>query len=296
MEKRITDFITKFKRRTKRIMVYALIGRAGSGKSFRAKLISRKYKIDYIIDDGLLIKDNYIISGKSAKREETRTKAVKRSIFFYDDHKNEVKEEIKKYKPKSILILGISEKMIKRILDRLELPEPVKTIYINDIATPDEIIRAKSIRKQQGKHVIPAPVLEVEKDSAHYIIDTLKLFFLDHGKFKRKKKVFEKTIVQTPYVRGKLYISEEALTQMILHCVNEYDTSIHLEKVVIRKSPDGYYINLRIVLPIKGNIPSDLEKLQSYIIKNIETYTGVYIKELNIIVDKMKNNTQGKIK
>jgi len=86
------------------------------------------------------------------------------------------------------------------------------------------------------------------------------------------------------------------LTQMILHCVNEYDTSIHLEKVVIRKSPDGYYINLRIVLPIKGNIPSDLEKLQSYIIKNIETYTGVYIKELNIIVDKMKNNTQGKIK
>lgn len=290
MKKKLTVFLTNFKRRSKRIAVYALIGRAGSGKSFRAKLISKKFKIDYIIDDGLLIKDNYIIAGKSAKREENRPKAVKRSIFFYEDHRDLIKEELKKHKPKSILILGISEKMIKRIIDRLELPEPIKTIYIDDIATPEEISRAKNIRKQQGKHVIPAPVLEVEKNAAHHIIDSLKLFFLDHGKFRKRKRVFEKTVVQTPYVRGKLYISERALTQMILHCVDEYNNTIVVDKIIIRKTPEGYYIDLRVILPIEENLPGLLENLQTYIIRNIETYTGIYIKELNIIVDKMKNN------
>jgi len=292
MRKRIFDVLSRLKIRSKRIKVYALVGRAGSGKSFRAKLISRKFNIDYIIDDGLFIKDNYIIAGKSAKREENRPKAVKRSIFFYDDHRNQVKEEIKKHKPRSILILGISEKMITRITESLELPEPDKVIYINDIATPDEISRAKNIRKQQGKHVIPAPVLEVKKDSAHHILDSLKLFFLDHGKFKKKKKFFEKTVVQTPYVRGKLYISEEALTQMILHCVNEYDRSIDLDKVTIRKNPNGYFIILRISLPIKQNISGHIENMQTYIIRNIETYTGIYIAELNIIIDKMKDGSQ----
>jgi len=292
MKRKIFDLISKLKNKSKRIDVYALIGRAGSGKSFRAKLISRKYKIEYIIDDGLLIKDNYIIAGKSAKREENRPKAVKRSIFFYEDHRNQVKEEIKKHKPKSILILGISEKMIKRITDSLELPEPEKVIYINDIATADEISRAKNIRKQQGKHVIPAPVLEVKKDSAHHIIDSLKLFFLDHGKLKKKKKFFEKTVVQTPYVRGKLYISEEALTQMILHCVNEYDKSLNVDKVIIRKSPNGYFVDLRVSLPLRENISGHAENIQTYIIRNIETYTGIYIAELNIIIDKMKNKSE----
>ncbi len=292
MKRKIFDLISKFRVQSKKINVYALIGRAGSGKSFRAKLISKKYKIEYIIDDGLLIKDNYIIAGKSAKREENRPRAVKRSIFFYEDHRNQVKEEIKKHKPKSILILGISEKMIQRITDSLELPEPEKIIDINDIATPDEISRAKNIRKQQGKHVIPAPVLEVKKDSAHHIIDSLKLFFLDHGKFKKKKKFFEKTVVQTPYIRGKLYISEEALTQMIIHCVNEYDQSISIDKAAIRKSPNGYFIDLSITLPIKENISGHIEYLQTYIIRNIETYTGIYIAELNMIIDKIKNKSE----
>lgn len=50
------------------VKVYALIGKAGTGKSFRAKLVAQKYRIELIIDDGLLIRDQKIICGKSAKR------------------------------------------------------------------------------------------------------------------------------------------------------------------------------------------------------------------------------------
>ena len=50
----------------KGIKVFALVGKSGTGKSFRAKLIAEKYGIEVIIDDGLIIKDNSIIAGKSA--------------------------------------------------------------------------------------------------------------------------------------------------------------------------------------------------------------------------------------
>ena len=56
--------------RVKKIQVYALVGKAGTGKSFRAQLIADKYKIELLIDDGILIKESRIISGRSAKREK----------------------------------------------------------------------------------------------------------------------------------------------------------------------------------------------------------------------------------
>ena len=36
--------------------VYAFVGSSGTGKSYRAQMVARKYNIRYIIDDGILIK------------------------------------------------------------------------------------------------------------------------------------------------------------------------------------------------------------------------------------------------
>src|SRR5690554_1237243 len=47
----------------KGVKVYALVGRSGTGKSFRSKLVAEKHNIDLIIDDGLLIRDERIIAG-----------------------------------------------------------------------------------------------------------------------------------------------------------------------------------------------------------------------------------------
>ena len=44
------------------IKVYALIGKSGTGKSFRSKMVAEEYNIDLLIDDGLLIKGNKTIS------------------------------------------------------------------------------------------------------------------------------------------------------------------------------------------------------------------------------------------
>ena len=65
----------------KGVTVFALVGESGTGKSFRAKLLAQKYGIDIIIDDGLLIQDDKIIAGHSAKKEKTFLAAVKVALF-----------------------------------------------------------------------------------------------------------------------------------------------------------------------------------------------------------------------
>ena len=50
------------------INVYAFVGPSGTGKSYRAQMVAGEKKVHFIIDDGLLINDNRVIAGKSAKK------------------------------------------------------------------------------------------------------------------------------------------------------------------------------------------------------------------------------------
>lgn len=49
--------------------IVALVGQSGSGKSYKAIMLAKEKSIEYIIDDGLLIKGNKIVAGKSAKEK-----------------------------------------------------------------------------------------------------------------------------------------------------------------------------------------------------------------------------------
>ena len=44
-----------------KIKVYAFVGPSGTGKSYRAQMVASERNINYIIDDGLLIKENEVI-------------------------------------------------------------------------------------------------------------------------------------------------------------------------------------------------------------------------------------------
>ena len=70
--------------------ICALVGPSGTGKSHRALWVAKEHNIDYIIDDGLLIRGNGVVAGKSAKREKTRVGAVKTAVFTDDEHAFEV--------------------------------------------------------------------------------------------------------------------------------------------------------------------------------------------------------------
>ena len=86
----------------KGITVYALVGGSGTGKSYRAKLIAQKHGLEAIIDDGLLIRDDKILAGHSAKKEKTYLGAVRVALFDEKKHRDEIAKTIQKLKIKKI--------------------------------------------------------------------------------------------------------------------------------------------------------------------------------------------------
>jgi adenylate kinase family enzyme/uncharacterized alkaline shock family protein YloU len=273
-----------------RIKVYALIGESGTGKSFRAKLVAQKYNIDLIIDDGLLIRGNRILAGHSAKKEKTFMAAVKVALFDEKAHRDEVARKLQGEKTKKILILGTSEKMVNKIAARLQLPSPHKFVKIEDIATQDEIEKAIRTRRIEGKHVIPVPSIEIKRSYPQIFYNAINIF-------KRKigpstigpiPRMHEKSVVRPEYSkRGKVEISEAALSQMVIHCAAEKNPDMRIKKIVVKDDERGYRLVITIDVPYINQLGGDIHDLQQYIIDNIERYTGILIEEVNIIIDKI---------
>jgi adenylate kinase family enzyme len=274
----------------RRIKTYALVGESGTGKSFRAKLVAQKYGIDFIIDDGLLIRDNRILAGHSAKKEKTFLAAVKVALFDEKAHRDEVARKLQGEKFKKVLILGTSEKMVNKIAARLQLPSPKKLIKIEDIASQEDIEKAIRTRRIEGKHVIPVPSIEVKRTYPHIFYDAVRIFKRKTGPagLGPTPKVHEKSVVRPEYSkRGKVIISEAALSQMVIHCVDEYNQDIRIKKMLVRDNEMGYRLVITIDVPYGTQLGGNIHELQQYIIENIERYTGILIEEVNIIIDKI---------
>ncbi len=269
--------------------IYALVGPPGTGKSFRAFLVADKYNIKYIIDDGLLIKDQQILAGKSAKEELYHVSAVKCAIFADMKHAREVRKALNAQHFTSLLILGTSENMVNKIAKRLHLPKISKIIRIEDVASVDEI-RAAQKSRLDGKHVIPIPIMEVKKVYPNLVLHAIHMF-VDEPKgliFKRnKKRMIEKTIVRPGFGdEGKISISETALLQMVSHCIEEYSEKIKLHKVQVIESNDGFSLILSINVNYSMNTPEKISKVQKIVKDKIEQFTGIPIKKVDIkIVD-----------
>ena len=272
------------------ITVYALVGESGTGKSFRSRLLAEEYGINAIIDDGLLIQDEKILAGRSAKREKTYMGAVRVALFDDKEHRDDVAKVLRKSHIKKILLLGTSEKMVSKIAMRLQLPQPSKIIRIEDIATKEEIEKAVKSRQVEGKHVIPVPSIEVKKNYPQIFSTSMRDFFNKKRLLKKGKggKMIEKSIVEPEFSKkGRVEISEAALTQMVMHCVNESSPDVTIKKIVIKTNARGYRLIVTVDVPFGTQLTGKIHKLQQYIIDKIETYTGILIEEVSIIIDKI---------
>jgi len=292
--KEIYQFLNRVKGRLKGITVYALVGKSGTGKSFRAKLLAEKIGIPYIVDDGLLIYGDTILAGRSAKQEKHYISAIKTALFTDPEHQEKVIAVIGKRKIKKILLLGTSDKMVERIATQLELPPVSEIIRIEEIASKQDIEDAIKSRAEEGKHVIPVPAIEVKRDYGQILSDSIRIFFRGEKREgdAKKSRFFEKSIVQPDFhdreqPKGKVTISEAALTQMIFHCIDEYDDDVQVNKVKVKVGRSGYDIDLFIIVPYGKTLNSDLERLRKYIQDTIQRYTGIILKNLEISVDKI---------
>lgn len=272
------------------IQVYALVGESGTGKSFRSKILAEENGIEAIIDDGLLIHDEKILAGHSAKREKTYMGAVRVALFDDKAHRDEVARAFKKTKIKKILLIGTSEKMVMKIALRLQLPQPQKIFNINEIATEEEIQKARKSRQVEGKHVIPVPSIEVKKSYSQIFSSSMHDFFNSKKIFKKKSdgKMIEKSIVQPEFSKkGRIEISEAALTQMVMHCVLENSPDVTIKKIVIKTDNRGYKLKITIDVPFGTQLTGKIHRLQQFIIDKIESFTGILIEDVSIIIDKI---------
>lgn len=265
-----------------KIKVYAFVGPSGTGKSYRAQMVASEYNIRYIIDDGLLIKDNEVIAGVSAKKAPTKIETVKGALFLNQEKAEEIKKAFRKYKPESLLILGTSDGMIEKIRTNLELPELEKTIYITDVATEQEMEEAKRMRMVEGKHVIPVPTFEIKKDFSGYILDPLQIF-KSKGK-DAKPYISEKSIIRPTFsYLGNYTISDGVLKDIIAHLAASVDAIYKINRTRIEKTQTGVKIYIEIILVYGFNIVLSLQSFKKKCIKEIENLTAMNVDEVQIL-------------
>ncbi|HAP43882.1 MAG: hypothetical protein A2087_02290 [Spirochaetes bacterium GWD1_61_31] len=271
------------------VRVFALVGESGTGKSFRAKLVSQKFGIDLLIDDGVLIRNEAIVAGHSAKHEKNYMAAVKTALFHDKTHRDEVARYLQRHRWKKILLIGTSERMVRKIAERLQLPHPFKIIKIEDIASREEIEKAVQSRKVEGKHVIPVPAIEIKRSYPRIFYDSIRVFFQKNAgaNILNPPKLYEKSVVRPEFSkRGRIAISESALSQMVIHCVDEFNHTIRIQKITVKSDSQGYRLTVVIDVPFGTQLSGNIHKLQHYIIDSIERYTGILIEEVNLVIDR----------
>ena len=262
------------------VKVYALVGRSGTGKSFRAQNLAAEYNIPLIIDDGLLIRGDKIVAGRSAKQEKNFLTAVKCAVFMNPDHRAEVIEALDHEQFHKILIIGTSENMTNKIAAVLNLPAPSVVIHIEDIATAQEIETAMKIRFTEGKHVIPVSPLQITRTYPKIVYDAVRS--LTKKRPGAKPVVSEKTLVRPEFSQAQeTKITEAVLRQMIGQSLYEYGNTLKIEEVSFEKLKEGYVINVVLRTP---NVFDENRRqaLQTQISDSLEKYGGILVKTVNL--------------
>ncbi|MGI9860233.1 Asp23/Gls24 family envelope stress response protein [Moorella naiadis] len=269
--------------------VIALVGPSGSGKSHRALAVARDYAADAIIDDGLLIRGSRILAGVSAKEQPTRVGAIKTALFSEPERAREVRECLAAINPPRVLVISTSREMTRRICDRLQIPHPARWIDITEVATPGEINRARQIRSQLGKHVIPAPTVEVKPRFSGPLIEPLRTFLRRHqappGK-SRNLWVEQTTVRPTFNSLGHFYIAQNVVAQLAGYLVTAGGLSSSRVQVETREG--NLVLNLEVTAPYGVFLPPLLQAAQKRVKTTITNMTALEVETVNITVSSLK--------
>ena len=272
-----------------KIKTYAFIGPSGTGKSYRAQYVAGQRNIDYIIDDGLLIKNSQVIAGVSAKKAPTKIETVKNALFINDEQKEEIQKAIKKYKPSAILILGTSDGMVDKIAENLELPQISERIYINEVATQEEMDTARKMRVTEGKHVIPVPTFEIKKDFSGFLLDPLQIF-KSKGK-DAEPYIAEKSIIRPTFsYLGKFTISDSVFKDIIVTVAKQIDGVFRVMKIRVDKTRNdtaGVQLYIEVSIEYGANMLDTLKILKRETRREIENLTAMYISNIEIVAKEL---------
>lgn len=267
--------------------VIGFYGPPGTGKSDRALVIAYENKASCIIDDGILIYHSRIVAGKSAKREESRLKAVRRAIFWDKEQRDEVKAALLKINPKRVLILGTSDRMVVTIAKALELPMPAKYIRIEDVARPEDMLKANEARNKEGKHVIPVPTMELKPYFKGYMVGPLRFLRSRKKEPKRFSEWNERSVVRPVFsYYGKLTFSDKVIEDLVNYAAGGLK-KIKIRHVRSKKSESQVnglilYLDVTVRTGTPQDIKNVIHTMRDRIQREIEYTTGMSLETIKI--------------
>lgn len=265
--------------------VVAFVGPSGTGKSHHAIGVAFDNRCDAIIDDGLLIKGTKILAGTSAKNEDNRIQAVKRAIFTDNEHARRVREALAASGIKRLLIIATSDNMINKITARLKLPSPVKTVYIQQVASKSEIKKARYMRLHDGKHIVPVPTVELKPHFTGYFADLPYNLFSSKRK---QEKDADRSIVRPSFsFYGKLLIADNAIEDIIQIIGRKLEGVERVTSIKVRRRSDnskGIVISVEVVLYYGVHLFNITKQFQAKIKEKIEYMTAMKVNNVNVSI------------
>lgn len=276
--------------------VVAFIGPTGTGKSHRASKVAYDCGADVIIDDGLLIKDNRIIAGSSAKYETNKIRSVKKAIFADDEHAAQVRDALAQMQISRVLVLGTSSNMVDKIIRVLKLPPVSQVINIYDVSTPDAIMKARETRRTQNKHIVPVPKIELQPHLPNFMIDPMRLFAKST---RQARHHFGEVSVVRPNrfsVFGKLIITERAVAMIVREELLKDKSWVALTRISVKnmeKPERGLVLRLDVTVRYGVNIPIAVRAAQDRIKTQVEYMTWMTVTDVDIFVRSIVAEAKG---
>lgn len=288
------------------IYVIAFEGPSGTGKSTRASQVAFLSKCNYIIDDGLLIKENRIVAGSSAKRAQTKIESVRQAIFFDNIRANVMRRALAAHLPQRLLILGTSESMINKICKALWLKPPAEWIRISDVATSAEMKQARYSRLHTGQHAIPVPMMELKHEFSGSIFEPwerLRRHFINREADKDSGEVsnysepaayaftanssipfsVQQSIVRPSFsVLGHYSITDQALNNIVAFALRELEAVARLCDCKVKQETSGLVFEVNVALYYGYNAQTALSSIQQTIMKTVAELTAMNVLQVSV--------------
>jgi uncharacterized alkaline shock family protein YloU len=289
--------------------VYSLVGKSGTGKSYRAGELCSEYGIDAIIDDGLFIMKGRILAGTSAKRQNTKYRAIKTALFTEEPHRAGVAARIRKAKPSSVLVIGTSDKMVRIITERLGLPAPGVRFDIEDITTPEERVIAYNQRHELGKHVIPAPTFQIKKDFSGYFYHPLRTLrgmtdtrvrgraggappdgeVADPDTVDGAGVQWDHSVVRPTYsYLGDFTISDKAIRDIVRSVAGATEGVAGVPLILVHVHREGAVIEVGAAMRYGAQIVKAARRLQAMAASRIERMTSINVIAVDIEIQRLE--------
>ena len=184
--------------------------------------------------------------------------------------------------------------MVAKIAQNLGLPEISETVYINEVATEEEMETARHIRVTEGKHVIPVPTFELKKDFSGFLLDPLQIF--KSKGLGQKPYISEKTIIRPTFsYLGRFTISDTVFRQTMEYLANKVPGIHKVVRTRVSSSEIGTSIYMEVVITYGNNIQDSLKDFKIKAKKEIENLTAMNVISLEVVaksvyVPGMENN------